>query len=65
MRDIAAILRRVLWKRHITQRTGNLASSMVWGQGSYKFTDFVKIGAALATLEALITILLTPMIYRF
>jgi di/tricarboxylate transporter len=45
--------------------TGYQTNLMVWGPGEYKFTDFVKIGSAITLIVAVLTILLTPMIYGF
>ena len=45
--------------------TGYQTNLMVWGPGEYKFTDFVKIGSVITLLVAVLTIWLTPMIYKF
>ena len=45
--------------------TGYQTNMMVWGPGEYKFTDFVKIGTVMTLIVAAMTIVLTPLIYRF
>jgi di/tricarboxylate transporter len=45
--------------------TGYQTNLMVWAPGGYEFTDFVKIGVVMTVLVAVITILLTPMVYPF
>ncbi|BBO80545.1 sodium:sulfate symporter [Desulfosarcina ovata subsp. sediminis] len=45
--------------------TGYQTNLMVWGPGEYRFTDFVKIGSVMTLIVAVMTILLTPMIYGF
>ncbi|BBO87756.1 SLC13 family permease [Desulfosarcina ovata] len=45
--------------------TGYQTNLMVWGPGEYRFTDFVKIGSVMTLIVAVMTILLTPIIYGF
>ncbi len=45
--------------------TGYQTNLMVWGVGGYHFMDYVKIGSVLTLIVAIMTILLTPLIYGF
>jgi di/tricarboxylate transporter len=45
--------------------TGYQTNLMVWGVGGYHFMDYVKIGSVLTLIVAVMTILLTPLIYGF
>ncbi|MEE9211328.1 MAG: anion permease, partial [Phycisphaeraceae bacterium] len=45
--------------------TGYQTNLMVYGAGSYRFTDFVRIGLPLNLLVMIVTITLAPMIWPF
>jgi di/tricarboxylate transporter len=44
---------------------GYQTNLMVYGPGGYKFTDYVKIGVPLTILVGFITVILTPLIFKF
>ena len=43
---------------------GHHGNLLVYGPGRYKFSDFVKTGAPLTVICALIVVLLAPLIWR-
>jgi len=45
--------------------TGYQTNLMVWGPGGYSFGDFVKLGIPMTLIVGVMTILLTPMFFRF
>jgi di/tricarboxylate transporter len=45
--------------------TGYQTNLMVWGVGEYHFMDYVKIGSVLTLIVAVMTIILTPLIFGF
>jgi len=44
---------------------GYQTNLMVYGPGTYRFTDFVKIGVPLTVVVGIITITLVPLIWPF
>jgi len=44
---------------------GYQTNLMVYGPGGYKFSDYVKIGVPLTILVGIITVILTPLVFRF
>lgn len=44
---------------------GYTTNLMVYGPGGYRFTDFARAGTPLAVLTALLTLILTPMLWPF
>ena len=45
--------------------TGYQTNLMVWNVGEYHFMDYVKIGTVVTLIVAVLTILLTPLVYGF
>ena len=45
--------------------TGYQTNLMVWQPGGYSFVDFVKIGVPMTLIVGIMTVLLTPLIFRF
>ena len=45
--------------------TGYQTNLMVWRPGGYSFVDFVKIGVPMTLIVGTMTVLLTPLIFRF
>lgn len=45
--------------------TGYQTNLMVWGPGGYSFGDFVKMGIPMTLIVGVMTILLTPVFFRF
>ncbi len=46
-------------------KVGYQTNLMVYGPGGYKFTVYVKIGVPLTIVVGIITIILTPIFFRF
>lgn len=44
---------------------GYQTNLMVYGPGGYKFTDYVKIGVPLTILVGIVTVILTPLVFKF
>jgi di/tricarboxylate transporter len=44
---------------------GYQTNLMVYGPGGYKFTDFVKIGVPLTVVVGIVTLILTPLVFKF
>ena len=45
--------------------TGYQTNLMVWKPGGYSFFDFVKVGVPMTLIVGIMTVLLTPLIFRF
>ncbi len=45
--------------------TGYQTDLMVYGPGGYKFTDFFKIGIPLTIIVGIVSVLLTPLFFKF
>lgn len=44
---------------------GYQTNLMVYGPGGYKFSDYVKIGVPLTILVGIVTVILTPLVFKF
>ena len=44
---------------------GYQTNLMVYGPGGYRFTDFVKIGVPLTAVVGIVTLILTPLVFKF
>ncbi|UCE81727.1 MAG: anion permease, partial [Deltaproteobacteria bacterium] len=44
---------------------GYQTNLMVYGPGGYKFTDYVKIGVPLTVVVGIVTLILTPLVFKF
>jgi di/tricarboxylate transporter len=44
---------------------GYQTNLMVYGPGGYKFTDYVKIGVPLTVVVGIVTLILTPLMFKF
>jgi di/tricarboxylate transporter len=44
---------------------GYQTNLMVYGPGGYKFSDYLRVGIPLDLLMMLVTVVLTPWLYRF
>jgi di/tricarboxylate transporter len=44
---------------------GTATNLMVYGPGGYKFTDFFKIGIPLTIVVGIVSVLLTPLFFKF
>ncbi len=45
--------------------TGYQTNLMIWGPGGYRFGDFAKLGTIMTLIVATVTLVLTPMVFRF
>lgn len=45
--------------------TGYQTNLMIWGPGGYDFMDFVKIGTVMTIIVAVMTIAITPLVFKF
>jgi di/tricarboxylate transporter len=45
--------------------TGYQTNLMVWRPGGYSFVDFVRIGVPMTLIVGVMTVFLTPLIFRF
>ena len=44
---------------------GYQTNLMVYGPGGYRFSDYVKVGLPLDLLIGVVTIVITPLVFRF
>ena len=44
---------------------GYQTNLMVYGPGGYRFSDYVKVGLPLDFLIGVVTIIITPLVFRF